>query len=160
MKKLFAAIVLVAACAGYFYWSAWSSSFSISGKISVSPRLARNAAKPNTECFIIVKNTVDMPVAVKHVVNPVFPMQFTMKKEDLLLPNGYKDTLKLEVQVNNHGKLGQLQPGDMLGRSGNMLTHNARDVQVTVDKMIGVPTLAANTSYSDKFRYIFKQTAR
>jgi len=160
MKKFFIAVTLLAACAGYFYWSAAASSFSISGQISVSPRLAKNAARPNTECFIIVKNTVDMPVAVKHVVNPVFPMQFAMKKEDLLLPNGYKDTLKLEVQVNSHGKLGQLQPGDMMGRSSEILAHNARGVQVTVDKMIGVPTLAANTSYSDKFQYIFKQTAR
>ncbi|NLO90395.1 MAG: hypothetical protein GX410_00190 [Elusimicrobia bacterium] len=159
MKKFLFAIFAAALCAGYLYWSDWNSSFSISGRISVSPRLAKNAAKPNTECFIIVKNMVDIPVAVKHVVNPEFPMEFSLKKEDLLLPNGYKDELKLEVQVNNHGQLGALQPGDMLGRSSAQLTHHARGVQVTVDKMIGVPVLTAST-YSDKFKYIFKQTAR
>ena len=159
MKKFLFIVSLAALCAGYFYWSAWDSSFNISGKISVSPRLVKNAAKPNTECFIIVKNMVDIPVAVKHVVNPEFPLEFSVKKEDLLLPNGYKDALKLEVQVNNHGQLGKLQPGDMLGRSGIQLSHHASGVQVTVDKMIGVPVLAAAT-YSDKFQYIFKQTAR
>ncbi|HOX23932.1 MAG TPA: hypothetical protein PLL10_10735 [Elusimicrobiales bacterium] len=160
MKKLAVLAAVLAVCAGYFMWSEWRSAFNISGIISVSPRLVRDAAKPNTECFIIVRNTVDIPVAVKHVINPVFPMQFSVKKEDLLLPNAYKDTLKLEVQVNRHGKLGSLQPGDMLGRSSEMLSHNTRGVQVTVDKMIGVPVLAANSTYGDKFQYIFKQTAR
>lgn len=161
MKKalVFVAVLALGAAGVYMYPQALKSAFSLSGRVDMTPRLAKLVnARPNMQCFIIVKNAGDIPVAMKQVVNPRFPMEFTINKNDLTLAEAFKGPFKIEVQVNTHGEAGSLKAGDMFGNTEVTAALRASEVNVTVDKMIGMPTLVAD--YQDNSFRIFKYAAR
>ena len=116
MKKIFitAAAASLVACAFCLARTVSEGRFNISGTVTVPERLASMAQADNNSCAIIVKNEADVPVAIKRVVNPKFPLAFTMGEEDLLAAN-LDGNLKLEVQINNHGQLGVVKQGDIFG---------------------------------------------
>ena len=105
--------------------------------------MAKVAEADNNSCAIIVKNAADVPVAIKRVVNPKFPLSFALGEEDLLAADVDGD-LKLEVQINNHGKLGVIKEGEIFGAADDMIKPNTKDVLVQADKMTGMPKLARN----------------
>lgn len=117
------------------------SAFYLSGAIHISPELVRRASRPNTVLFIIAKNTADIPVAVKRVVNPVFPLDFHISQEDLLLPDPWRGRLRLEAQLNDHGQAGDMRPGDMTGNLENTVYLRKNDIRITIDKMADLPPL-------------------
>lgn len=143
MKKLvlLAVIVSVAVCAMCVRRQVRPARFAISGTITVPERLASVAQADNNSCAIIVKNEADVPVAIKRVVNPKFPLAFEMGEDDLLAST-VEGNLKLEVQINSHGKLGVIKEGDIFGAAEFMIQPNAKDVLVQADKMTGMPRLA------------------
>jgi len=162
LKKLAVlAIAGVMCVAGYaLYPYVLQALFHVSGTVTVSERLAKRAAKPNTVCFVIVKNMGDVPVAIKRVVNPTFPLNFSVKHKDLILSDSWNQQLKVEVQINDHGKVGVLSAGDMFGSADDTIKLFAKDVVVNVDKMMGVPSLIASNTEPDKSAYIFRSAAR
>ena len=89
MKKIFitAAAASLVACAFCLARTVSEGRFNISGTVTVPERLASMAQADNNSCAIIVKNEADVPVAIKRVVNPKFPLSFTMGEEDLLAAN-------------------------------------------------------------------------
>ena len=101
------------------------------------------AQADNNSCAIIVKNEADVPVAIKRVVNPKFPLAFTMGEEDLLAAN-LDGNLKLEVQINNHGQLGVVKQGDIFGSADGAIKPNAKNITVAADKTLGRVQLARN----------------
>ena len=118
--------------------------FSVTGTVTVPERLAAVAEADNNSCAIIVKNEADVPIAIKRIVNPKFPLNFTLQEEDLLATDVAGD-LKLEVQINNHGKLGVIREGDIFGAAEQSIKPNSKDVLVQADKMTGMPRLARST---------------
>lgn len=161
MKKVLAAVLLLGLCAAgvFIYPQVLKEAFSLSGRIDITPRLAKLVeARPNMQCFIIVKNAGDIPVAIKQVVNPHFPLDFTVDKSNLTLSQACKGPYKVEVQVNTHGEAGSLKAGDMFGNAEVAAAVRSNGVAVTVDKMIGVPSLVAD--YQDNSLRIFKYAAR
>jgi len=161
MKKLISLLVLaVVSAAGYIMYPVFGRGlFGLSGTVSISPRLSRYAAQPNEVCYVILKNAGGMPVAVKRYVNPDFPLHFSVKPSDFIMADAWKDTLSVEVQINSHGKIGKLETGDMFGSYGKPIALRSDKVAVTVDKMLGMPTLIASAR-DEKFRYIFRSSAR
>ncbi len=153
MKKLLvaAAAASVVACAFCWARTVQEGRFNISGTVNVPERLVKIAQADNNSCSIIVKNEADVPVAIKRVVNPKFPLAFHMGEEDLLAP-GLEGGLKLEVQINNHGKLGVLKEGDIFGATEGMIKPNAKNVLVQADKMTGMPRLARGSVRGNFFR--------
>lgn len=145
MKKILTAIAVasVAVCALCAARKVNEGRFNVTGTVTVPERLAKVAEADNNSCAIIVKNAADVPVAIKRVVNPKFPLSFTLGEEDLLAADVDGD-LKLEVQINNHGKLGVIKEGDIFGAADDMIKPNAKDVLVQADKMTGMPKLARN----------------
>lgn len=145
MKKILiaAAAASVIACAFCLARSVSEGRFNISGTVTVPDRLVRMAQSDNNSCAIIVKNEADVPVAIKRVVNPKFPLQFTMGEEDLLAES-LDGALKLEVQINNHGQLGLVKQGDIFGSSETMIKPNSKNVLVQADKTMGRVQLARN----------------
>lgn len=145
MKKIVFSIALISliVCAFCFTRKVTDARFNISGTVDVPARLLSAAEAANNSCAIIVKNEADVPVAIKRVVNPKFPLQFNLGEDNLLVPD-VQGNLKLEVQINNHGKLGVLQEGDIFGASASMVKPNCQDVLVQADKMTGMPQLAKN----------------
>ena len=76
-------------------WGTWTLSkepinegFNLAGKVEVAPRLLKSAQANNVSCSIIVKNEADVPVAIKRIINPEFPLEFSMDNKDLLI-EGY-----------------------------------------------------------------------
>lgn len=145
MKKILiaAAAASVMACAFSLVRSVSEARFNISGTVTVPDRLVSMAESNNTSCAIIVKNEADVPVAIKRVVNPKFPLQFTMSEEDLLAES-LDGALKLEVQINKHGQLGIVKQGDIFGASEEMIKPTSKNVLVQADKTMGRVRLARN----------------
>ena len=138
MKKIFitAAAASLVACAFCLARTVSEGRFNISGTVTVPEA-------DNNSCAIIVKNEADVPVAIKRVVNPKFPLAFTMGEEDLLAAN-LDGNLKLEVQINNHGQLGVVKQGDIFGSADGAIKPNAKNVTIAADKTLGRVQLARN----------------
>lgn len=146
MKKIVFAITVLSLvfCAMAVKRHVREARFTITGTVTVPERLVALAEADNNSCAIIVKNEADVPIAIKRVVNPKFPLEFALEEEDLLAANVEGD-LKLEVQINNHGKLGVIKEGDIFGSIDGMIQPNSKNVLVQADKMTGMPRLARNT---------------
>jgi len=145
MKKLF---ILLAVCsAGAYFFCASrhveEGRFSLAGTITVPERLVSMAQADNNSCAIVVKNEADVPVAIKRIINPKFPLEFAMSEEDLLAEKVDGD-LKLEVQINNHGRLGVLKKGDIFGSVEGTVHATDKNVVVQADKTLGPVQLARN----------------
>ena len=145
MKKILilAVLVSVAACIFCATRRVHEPRFYITGTVQVPQRLTEFAQADNNSCAIIVKNAADVPVAIKRVVNPKFPLAFELTEDDLLA-TAVEGDLKLEVQINHHGKLGVIKEGDIFGTAASSVKPNSKDVTVQADKMTGMPKLARN----------------
>jgi len=145
MKNFFSLLVLGALvfCAYTYYNKTVENKFTLSGTITVPERLRAAAQAQNNTCSIIVKNEADVPIAIKRVINPVFPLKFEIGSKDLLV--GELDgNVKLEVQINNHGSLGVLKTGDIFGSSSGTYALNSKGILLTADKMTGKPQMVSN----------------
>lgn len=116
--------------------------FIISGRVEVADRLLKSATADNISCSVVAKNEADIPVAIKRIINPSFPLEFSIDKNDLLI-DSYPGNIKLEVQINNHGNLGVLKAGDIFGEAEGFYTAGSKDIVLLADKMMGKPTLTA-----------------
>ncbi len=146
MKKILLAVAVISlvACVFCAKRKVQEARFYITGTVEVPQRLTQVAQADNNSCAIIVKNAADVPVAIKRVVNPKFPLAFELKEEDLLA-SAVEGDLKLEVQINSHGKLGVIKEGDIFGAVENSIRPTSKDVVVQADKMTGMPKLARST---------------
>ena len=146
MKKilLIVAVVSLVACWFCVARKVQDGRIHITGIVSVPQRLAAVAEADNNSCAIIVKNEADVPIAIKRIVNPKFPLSFEVGEDDLLAGD-IQGHVKLEVQINNHGKLGVIKEGDIFGTAEGLLSPNSKDVLVQADKMTGMPKLARQT---------------
>ena len=146
MKKVFALFVMAVSIGVCYYCkhqTVKEGRFNMAGTVQVPERLLSLAQADNNSCAIIVKNEADVPVAIKRVVNPRFPLSFTLGEEDLLTESVGND-LKLEVQINSHGQLGVIKEGDVFGNVEGFVTAHAKDVVVQADKTMGKVQLAKN----------------
>ena len=130
--------MILSLCTYVYYWNrnVKEGRFNISGTVVVPERLAALAQADNNACAIIVKNMADVPVAIKRIVDPKFPLEFTLGEGDLLTEHIEGD-LKLEVQINNHGRLGFIKQGDIFGASDAFIKPTSKDVVVQADKTLG-----------------------
>jgi len=145
MKNFFTLIILAALvfCAYSFYTKAAEpEKFALAGVIEVPERLEQYADAKNMTCSIIVKNQADVPIAIKRIINPQFPLNFKVDAKDLLVsaPEG---SVKLEVQINNHGNLGILKAGDIFGSAEGVYEPNSKDILISANKMTGTPKMAS-----------------
>ncbi|WP_428074799.1 hypothetical protein [Candidatus Avelusimicrobium luingense] len=145
MKKFLCALAVLSLLVCGYAWkrTVQEGRFNISGTVTVPERLVDMAQADNNACAIIVKNEADVPVAIKRVVDPKFPLAFTLGEEDLLAET-VDGNLKLEVQINNHGQLGFIKQGDIFGASVTPVTPHSKDVVVQADKTMGRVQLARN----------------
>ena len=152
--RVFLIIITIAIAA----WGTWTlnrevpvEGFNLAGKVEVAPRLLKSAQANNVSCSIVVKNEADVPVAIKRIINPQFPLEFSLDKSDLLI-EGYQGKLKVEAQINSHGKLGVLQSGDIFSEENKTYVSGQKDIVIVADKMMGKPTLVGANKRGNFFR--------
>ena len=103
----------------------------------MSPYLQNKAPHGNDVLFIIAKNKGGIPVAVRRVVNPLFPVEFSLNADDLIVPGAQpKEPLWLQAQLNTHGKAGAAVKGDFEGVLHDPIRPGKRRVRIIIDREI------------------------
>ena len=111
--------------------------FRLSGTVTIASAMQRKAPRDNAVMFIIARNRGGVPVALQRIVNPQFPVKFTFRKEDLIMPEVPADApLDIEVEMNTHGRLGQPQRGDLEGRHPSPVFPGDWGIHIVVDRQI------------------------
>jgi hypothetical protein len=136
MKKrtlllFFLAFILLSAYLIYPF--ALRAFFLVGGTAEITSELAERAAKPNTMLFLVAKNDGGVPVAVKKIINPVFPLDFQMTPSDLILPDVLTKKIYLEAFLNNHGKLGIFKINDFKGAIKSPLYIFSKNNHILID---------------------------
>lgn len=111
--------------------------FRVSGTITIASPLQARAPKQNCVMFIVAKNLGGVPLAVKRVVNPQFPVSFTLGAEDLVVPGIHpKEALRVEAQMNTHGNVGLPRRGDLAGSSPERVYSGEKRVSIVIDRQL------------------------
>jgi hypothetical protein len=108
--------------------------FAVSGTITVAAPLHARVPKMNSVLFIVLKNRGGVPVAVHRIVNPQFPVDFSIETDDLVVPNSRPaGPLTLEIEMNTHGNVGHPVKGDLAGTHPDAVYPGERGVHVVID---------------------------
>ncbi|MBI3554278.1 MAG: hypothetical protein HY077_17410 [Elusimicrobia bacterium] len=122
------AVVLALGCA---------REFRVSGTITVAAHLQSKVPRTNSVLFVVAKNAGGVPVAVRRVVNPQFPVDYELRSEDLIVPGGEPaGPLILEVEMNTHGNVGAPVKGDLRGAHPDKVFSGERGVHIVIDREI------------------------
>ncbi|MDO8806533.1 MAG: hypothetical protein Q7R35_19140 [Elusimicrobiota bacterium] len=137
MLKKFLWLVLLAA-AGFLAWRfgypvALKYFFRISGTISVAPGLIPGLPGANGMLFIVARNEDGVPVAVKKIINPVFPARFEMTSSSLIMPDLLSRRIHLEALLNTHGQLGVPRRGDLKGARRDRVNFISKGLEIQLN---------------------------
>ncbi len=111
--------------------------FKLAGTITIASRIQGKAPKRNSVLFIIAKNAGGVPIAVRRIVNPRFPVSFELSPDDLLVPGASPENpFLLQVQMNTHGNVGEPRPGDLEGNHRSPVHAGEDGIHVVIDKLI------------------------
>ncbi len=136
VRALRARVLLAAAGAALALCACRAKGFSLSGTVTVSTPLHERAQRPNSVLFIVAKNMGGVPVAVRRVVNPVFPVLYRLSAPDLLLPGAApRGPFLIEVEENSSGDVGRPQPGDLEGRRPDPVPNGSRQGDVVINRI-------------------------
>lgn len=129
-----AALLLCAAALGC---ACLKREFRLSGTVTAASSIRPQLPRTNTVLFIIVRNTGGVPIAVQRIVNPQFPVKYVLGPDDLIVPDPRPGTqLRVEVNMNAHGSLGDPVRGDFVGTHPNPVYPGDRRVHVVVDRQL------------------------
>ena len=110
--------------------------FRLAGTVTLTSSLISRAPKDNSVLFVVVKNRGGVPVALKRIVNPHFPVRFALDAADLLVPE-LRDSggLLVDVHMNTHGSVGSIRAGDLLGAHPDPVQPGDRRVHIVIDRI-------------------------
>lgn len=119
-KRFYFFLMLAGAAAAlwHFHPYLFRTFFSVSGTVDLAPGPAGVRLKPNTMLFIVARDEGGVPFAVLKVINPSFPLSYSMDSSDLILPELLPLRLRLEAFLNSHGEIGSPRRGDLYGALG------------------------------------------
>ncbi|PJA16281.1 MAG: hypothetical protein COX65_02840 [Elusimicrobia bacterium CG_4_10_14_0_2_um_filter_56_8] len=83
--------------------------------------------------FVIARNGGGVPVAVKKIINPVFPARFEMTSSSLIMPDLLTRRIYLEALVNTHGQLGTLRRGDLRGTRNERVNFASKNIEIKLN---------------------------
>jgi hypothetical protein len=85
--------------------------------------------------FVVASNAAGVPIAVNRIVNPQFPLAYQMRTENLVLPGPvWKGKLSVKAFINAHGKVGVVEPGDLVGTRPGHVYSGTRGVNIVIDR--------------------------
>ncbi|HNW43228.1 MAG TPA: hypothetical protein PKI19_01915 [Elusimicrobiales bacterium] len=132
LKKLF--WLLLAAGAGLAFWrfgypATLRYFFKVGGTIQLGSA-AGTALPANSMLFVIAKNDSGVPVAVKKIINPVFPVSFMITPANLIMPDLLTRSVYVEAAVNTHGRLEFFRKGDLKGKCAEPVAVFRKDLVI------------------------------
>ena len=106
----------------------------IRGMVRVAPALAEKA-KGKAAIFIIARGKQPgPPLAVMRILNPRFPLEFTMSEQNVMLQGvAFTGEVSLIAKLDGDGKVGT-QPGDIFGGARGPVQVGARDVEIVLSQ--------------------------
>lgn len=110
--------------------------FHVSGSVTLAEHLLPARPGANSMLFVVAVNEGGVPVAVKKIINPVFPARFEMTASNLIMPDLLTRKLHLEVLLNTHGQLGMLRRGDLRGDLRERVSIRQKGLSIAVDSTV------------------------
>lgn len=107
--------------------------FRASGTVSIRPDLLSALPGSNSMLFVVVRNDGGVPVAVKKIINPVFPAHFDIGPANLIMPDLLTRRVYLEAALNTHGQLGAIKRGDLRGQMSAGVWIISKGSEITLD---------------------------
>ena len=106
----------------------------IRGVIRVAPALAEKT-KGKAAIFIIARGKQPgPPLAVMRILNPGFPLEFTMSEQNVMLQGvAFAGEVRLIAKLDGDGKVGT-QPGDIFGGARGPVQVGARGVEIVLSQ--------------------------
>ena len=127
--------------AGFFAWrfgypAALKYFFRVSGTVGISESLRPALPGPNSMLFLVALNEGGVPVAVKKVINPVFPVKFEMTPANLIMPDLLTRKLFLSALMNTHGQLNSPRRGDLKGEVRARIGFRDKGITFALDTVV------------------------
>ena len=106
----------------------------IRGVVRVAPALA-DKAKGKAAIFIIARGKQPgPPLAVMRILNPRFPLEFTMGEQNVMMQGAaFEGEVSLVAKLDGDGKVGT-QPGDIFGGARGPVQVGARGVEIVLSQ--------------------------
>jgi len=128
----------VLALAGFLVWrfgypAALKYFFRVSGTVTVAQGLIPGLPGANGMLFVVARNEGGVPVAVRKIINPVFPAKFEMTSSNLIMPDLLTRRIYLEALLNTHGQLGAPRRGDLKGARQDRVSFISKGLEVKLD---------------------------
>ena len=103
-------------CSSALSCQKFRQNLSISGSITLTGESANKIEQSEESLFILLKDSGGVPIAVKRIVNPQFPIFYSLGPDDLLIPSlRPRFPLMVEAELNLKGKIGPPELGDFSG---------------------------------------------
>ncbi len=104
----------------------------IRGVVRVAPKL-KDKAKGKAAIFIIARGSrPGPPLAVMRILNPSFPLEFTMSEQNVMMQGvAFEGEVSLIAKLDGDGKVGT-QPGDIFGGARGPVQVGARGVEIVL----------------------------
>ena len=106
----------------------------IRGVVRVAPALT-DKAKDKAAIFIIARGKQPgPPLAVMRILNPRFPLEFTMSEQNVMMQGvAFEGEVRLIAKLDGDGKVGT-QPGDIFGGARGPVQVGARGVEIVLSQ--------------------------
>ncbi len=137
VKKLFWTAALAAAVFGawrFGYPEALRYFFKASGTVELGGAASQALPAPNSMLFVVASNDGGVPVAVKKIINPVFPVEFEINSSNLIMPDLLTSRIYLEAMLNTHGNLGVFRTGDLRGKCPGRVYIFTKGLSIKLEK--------------------------
>ncbi|MYA94874.1 MAG: hypothetical protein F4X91_00460 [Nitrospinae bacterium] len=106
----------------------------IRGVVRVAPNL-KEKAKGKAAIFIIARGKQPgPPLAVMRILNPAFPLEFTMSEQNVMLQGvAFEGEVRLVAKLDGDGKVGT-EPGDIFGGARGPVQVGAKDIEIVLSQ--------------------------
>ncbi|GAB4029676.1 MAG: hypothetical protein Fur0012_04360 [Elusimicrobiota bacterium] len=111
-KKLFFISLAVAAIIFYKKSFILRQAVSLPLEINISQKIAGEYFSPNNMLFITVKNSKGVPVGLKKIIDPVYPVKTKITSKDIFFQDILTHRLEISAEMNSHGVVGERRKGD------------------------------------------------
>ncbi|MEW5950894.1 MAG: hypothetical protein GX447_09540 [Elusimicrobia bacterium] len=66
---------------------------------------------PNNVLLIAVKNDKGVPIGLKRIINPVYPLETKISRQDIFMPGLVSSKLEIYAEMNKSGEIGSKEKG-------------------------------------------------